>query len=265
MPRGDQPGPILWGCGSLKRAILSDIHGNLEALDAVLADLAAAGADEVVCLGDVIGYGPNPRECLDRSLAFSWTLLGNHEQGALYDSEGFSGDAARSLLWTRQQLEDPATSGRAEARWKFLCELPRTVREGDRAFVHASIRDPLSEYVFPEDVKHPRKLECLFALLDRCCFQGHTHMPGVFTEEGQFLTPGKLEGVYDLPQRGKVMINAGSVGLSRDGDPRACYLLVEGERIEFRRVAYPLETTIAKINAVPELNPYLGERLRMAK
>ena len=250
----------------MKRAILSDIHGNLEALDAVLADLASAGVSEVVCLGDVIGYGPNPRECLDRAQSFAWTLLGNHEQGVLYDSEGFSGDSARAIIWTRQQLEDPATPGPAEARWRYLCEMPRTVQEGPWVYVHGSIRNPLEEYVFPEDAeKNPRKLQCLFALIKQCCFQGHTHIPGVFTEDGQFLRPEDLTGPFQIPTRGKVMINAGSVGLSRDGDSRACYLLVEDQQVEFRRVAYPLEATIAKINAIPELNPYLGERLRMAK
>ena len=102
---------------SVKRAIVSDIHGNLEALEAVLADIAAQGVDSIYCLGDIVGYGPNPRECIDRVMSFELSILGNHDQGALYDPEGFSSGAERAIFWTRDQLEmangDAGTSGQA--------------------------------------------------------------------------------------------------------------------------------------------------------
>ena len=246
----------------MKRAILSDIHGNLEALEAVLADLSHEGVDSIYCLGDIVGYGPNPRECIDRVMGFDLSILGNHDQGALYDPEGFSSGAERAIFWTREQLEMPnGDPERTAKRWQFLSELPRTHREGPFTFVHGSVRNPLSEYVFPEDVHNARKLERLFALIDRYAFQGHTHVPGIFTEDGRFLTPGEVAGHYPLPS-GKMMVNVGSVGQPRDGDSRACYVLLTDNALEFRRVPYPVEKTAEKIYGVPELDPFLGDRLR---
>ena len=89
----------------MKLAILSDIHGNLEALEAVLADIAAQDVEKIYCLGDIIGYGPNPRDCVDRAMGFDLCVLGNHDQGALFDPEGFSSGAERAIFWTRRQLE----------------------------------------------------------------------------------------------------------------------------------------------------------------
>ena len=246
----------------MKRAIVSDIHANLEAIEAVLADIEREKVDCVYCLGDIVGYGPNPRECIDRAMTFKLSILGNHDQGALYDPEGFSSGAERAIFWTRDQLEMANGDGdRVAQRWQFLSELPRTHRDGPLTFVHGSVRNPLSEYVFPEDVHNFKKLERLFALIERYAFQGHTHVPGVFTEDGRFLSPDEIDGRYPLPG-GKMMVNVGSVGQPRDGDPRACYVLLTDEQIEFRRVPYPVEKTMEKIYAVPELDPFLADRLR---
>jgi predicted phosphodiesterase len=246
----------------VKRAILSDIHANLEALEAVLADVAQEGVDSIYCLGDIVGYGPNPRECIDRVLSFDQSILGNHDQGALYDPEGFSSGAERAIFWTREQLEMPnGDPEQMTRRWQFLSELPRTVREGPFTFVHGSVRNPLSEYVFPEDTHNPKKLERLFALIDRYAFQGHTHVPGVFTDDGRFLAPDDVGGRFPLSNM-KLMVNVGSVGQPRDGDPRSCYVLLTDNQIEFRRVAYPCEKTAEKIYAISELDPFLGDRLK---
>jgi predicted phosphodiesterase len=246
----------------MKRAIVSDIHGNLEALEAVLADISHEGVDSIFCLGDIVGYGPNPRECIDRVISFDQSILGNHDQGALYDPEGFSSGAERAIFWTRDQLEmangDPDQMAR---RWQFLSELPRTVREGPFTFVHGSVRNPLSEYVFPEDTHNPKKLERLFAMIDRYAFQGHTHVPGVFTEDGRFISPTEMGNKYSLPTS-KIMVNVGSVGQPRDGDPRACYVLLTDNAIEYRRVQYAFEKTMEKIHAITELDPFLGDRLK---
>src|SRR5262245_38988478 len=111
-------------------AILSDIHGNLEALRAVLADAEGEGAEAIYCLGDVVGYGPNPRECVDLATSFRMTLLGNHDQGAMFDPAGFCGPAERAIFWTRGQLESsPEPRQARERRWEFLAERPRTYRE----------------------------------------------------------------------------------------------------------------------------------------
>lgn len=248
----------------MKRALISDIHGNIDALEMVLADIASQGVDSIYCLGDIVGYGPNPRECIDKVMACQLSILGNHDQGALYDPEGFSSGAERAIFWTRDQLEAPGGDPTQIAkRWEFLSELPRTVREGPYTFVHGSVRNPLSEYVFPEDVHNMRKLERIFAQIERFAFQGHTHVPGVFTEEGRFISPEEMPGPYPLPSgKGKLMVNVGSVGQPRDGDPRSCYALLTDSHIEFRRVPYPVEKTMAKIHAVPELDPFLAERLK---
>ncbi len=245
----------------MKRAIISDIHGNLEALTAVMADIQEQGIGEIFCLGDVIGYGPNPRECIDQIMQFDVCILGNHDQGALFDPEGFSSGAERAIFWTRSQLENGNDSGEQLRRWTFLCELPRTHRDGDCLFVHGSARSPMNEYVFPEDIYNKKKIEKIFSLIGRYCFQGHTHVPGVFTEDCRFFGPNDLGGRYRLGQE-KAMINVGSVGQPRDSDTRSCYVVMEDDSIEFRRVEYPLETTAQKIFDIPELDNFLGERLR---
>jgi len=246
----------------VKRAIISDIHSNLEGFEAVLADIASQEITEVYCLGDIVGYGPNPRECIDLAMQSQVCLLGNHDQAALFDPEGFNTGAERAIFWTRDQLEVPnGDADKTARRWQFLSELPRTHREGPFTFVHGSVRNPLSEYVFPEDVHNLKKLERLFALIERYAFQGHTHVPGVFTEDGRFLSPDEIGSRYSLPP-GKMMVNVGSVGQPRDGDSRACYVVVSDDQLEFRRVSYPVERTMEKIYAIAELDPFLADRLR---
>lgn len=245
----------------MKRAIISDIHSNLEALTAVLDDVQQQGVSEVFCLGDVVGYGPNPRECIDLVMRCRVCLLGNHDQGALFDPEGFNTGAERAIFWTRDQLENGDNGDSRERRWEFLGELPRNYQEPEFLFVHGSARNPLNEYVFPEDIYNRRKLEKIFALIEHYAFQGHTHVPGVFTEGLSFLSPDEIGHEFSL-DREKVMVNVGSVGQPRDGDPRACYVIVEDGKVRFRRVEYPVEETVRKIYAVPDLDNFLGDRLR---
>lgn len=251
------------GCESVKRALISDIHSNLEGLEAVLSDIRSQGIDEIFCLGDIIGYGPNPRECIDLVMNCQLCILGNHDQGALFDPEGFNSGAERAIFWTRDQLEKPIGNPEDNARrWDFLGERPRLHRENGLLFVHGSPRNPLNEYVFPEDVHHPKKMEKLFSLIERACFQGHTHVPGVFTQDGRFVRPEETGNTFVIPADGKIMVNVGSVGQPRDGDSRSCYVILEDDRVTFRRIEYPLEKTIEKIYAVPELDNFLGDRLR---
>jgi diadenosine tetraphosphatase ApaH/serine/threonine PP2A family protein phosphatase len=245
------------------KAIISDIHSNLEALEAVRADLAAQHIQEIYCLGDTIGYGPNPRECLDIvRKQCKVVLLGNHDQAAVFDPKGFNPAAERATFWTRKQLDAPVPNRRAsEERWEFLGELATTHRDGDYLFVHGSPRKPVDEYIFPEDIYNQRKMQAIFGLVKRYCFQGHTHTPGIFTEDLQFYSPEEIDSTYVLGER-KVLCNVGSVGQPRDGDPRACYVVLDGLTIHFRRVPYDFETTIAKITDNPDLDDFLGGRLR---
>jgi predicted phosphodiesterase len=263
MTPGAAPGcPALGaeGANHLK-AIISDIHGNLEALEAVLADIKQKGITEILCLGDIIGYGPNPRECIDKVMATcKLSLLGNHDQGALFDPEGFNPGAERAIFWTREQLEKGDPRGN-EKRWEYLGELPRFHKDGDLLFVHGSARNPLNEYVFPEDIYNQRKMERIFSLVPKYCFQGHTHVPGVFTESLKFFRPEDVNFKYDLAEE-KVLVNVGSVGQPRNSDWRGSYVVLDGKSVLFQRVQYDIDKTVKKIYDIPELDNFLGDRLR---
>ena len=254
-----------------RTAILSDIHGNLSALEAVLEDIDQLNVDRIVCLGDVIGYGPEPCACLDKVMDFEFCVLGNHDSSALFDPEGFNMAAEQAIFWTRNQIECGSDGPEASLRrMEFLCSLPRVVQEdgigqteGGLMFVHGSPRGPTNEYVFPEDTQNVKKMEKLFSLFPHLCFQGHTHVPGIFTSDLRFVRPVDTAagfGVSDPMQR--MMINVGSVGQPRDGDNRSCYVVLNEDVIEFRRVEYDIERTVRAIEAEHELDDMLGYRLR---
>jgi diadenosine tetraphosphatase ApaH/serine/threonine PP2A family protein phosphatase len=246
------------------KAVLSDIHGNLEALQAVLADLSHQAVTEIYCLGDLVVYGPNPRECVEMAMPWKVALMGNFDLAVLPESgsvDGFPPCAGRSVLWSRRQLDAPIPSSQvAERRWGFLGGLRRRHLEQDFLFVHGSARNPLHEWVFPEDIYNQEKMRAVFAAVERYCFQGHTHVPGIFTEGGPFRTPEELGYIYRLDDR-KTLCNVGSVGQPRDGDWRACYILLDGDTIQFRRVEYDVEATIKKIRDIDDLDDFLGDRL----
>jgi diadenosine tetraphosphatase ApaH/serine/threonine PP2A family protein phosphatase len=140
-------------------------------------------------------------------------------------------------------------------------------------YVHGSARNPLNEYVFPEDIYNQRKMERIFGLVDKYCFQGHTHIPGIFTEDLNFLALEEINSQYTLGDQ-KVLINVGSVGQPRDGDNRAAYVVLNGQSVDsepglqpgttvtYRRVPYDFEKTAEKIYAIPDLDNFLGDRLR---
>lgn len=249
----------------MKRALISDIHGNLEALLAVLDDIRSHSISEIYCLGDVIGYGPNPCECLDQVMQHAkCTILGNHDQAALFDPDGFNPMALQAIYWTRDQLDNgPGSTSQINARWDFLGELPRFLDEGEFRCVHGSPRDPTNEYVFPEYVFDQRKMELLFGKIERVCFMGHTHIPGVFTTDCEFVTPVDCDYQFRIGES-KVMVNVGSVGQPRDEDRRACYVILDTDAmtLTYRRVEYDIDATVAKIYAIPDLNNGLGDRLR---
>jgi len=257
-------GDFFSGIIRLRRAVLSDIHGNYTALEAVLADVAEQGCEQIICLGDVVGYGPEPQKCLDRVMDFDVCILGNHDLAALFDPEGFSSAAEQAILWTRRQLESGDTPENCRRRLEFLARLPRVRREGNLLFVHGSVRNPINEYVFPEDIYNRRKMEKLFSMVQRVCFQGHTHVPGVFTAELQFHRPGDMDHRYEFCDD-KVMINVGSVGQPRDGDWRSCYVILDEQSVTFRRVEYNVQDTVDKIYAIAELERFLGDRLLEGK
>jgi diadenosine tetraphosphatase ApaH/serine/threonine PP2A family protein phosphatase len=246
-------------------AIISDIHSNIEALNAVLADIAAHSADRVVCLGDVVGYGPNPRECLDIVARCEFVLIGNHEAGLLQVAEDFNDRARRALEWTRETLNSASfPKEKNYAYWDQIDRFVETHKSDDALFVHGSPRDPIREYVMPSDVLNRTMMDEIFQLIDRrTCFAGHTHIPGMFTRERGFVHQSELPERVPLPQ--KSFVNIGSVGQPRDGDNRSSYVLVDGDSVIFRRVPYDYETTMAKIRRIPALDDFLARRLKLGK
>jgi diadenosine tetraphosphatase ApaH/serine/threonine PP2A family protein phosphatase len=239
----------------MRQALVSDIHGNLEALNAVLADIAKESVDEIVCLGDIVGYGPNPVECLELIM----------KKATVFDPTGFNPIAMRAILWTRNELEKGNRKA-VDRRWDFINELPKQHQIDKMLFVHGSPCDNTNEYVFPETAYDKNKMDKLFAKVPLFCFQGHTHIAGVFTPDPSFIDAHKCDHTFTLG-REKLMINIGSVGQPRDEDPRACYTILDhaAKKIFFRRVEYDLETTISKIYKIPELDNQLGDRLRSGK
>jgi diadenosine tetraphosphatase ApaH/serine/threonine PP2A family protein phosphatase len=251
------------------KAIISDVHGNLEALQAVLADIQRQQATEIFCIGDIIGYGPNPVECLDLVMNCPVVLLGDHECAVLYGPTDSPPTLQRVINWTRAQFEKPGEDKEAQRhRWQFLQSLPRTYRSNQFLFVHGSARNPVKEYVFPEDIYNPRKMEKIFTQVEKYCVQGHTHVPGVFVESLRYFDLKELDSNleknefrYELDDC-KTLINVGSVGQPRDGDWRACYALLDGKFVRFRRVEYDVDTTTKKIYDSPDFDDFLPGRYR---
>lgn len=252
-------------------AIISDIHSNTPALSAVLADIAQRDVEQIICLGDVVGYGPQPNQCLDLVMAHAKvTLLGNHDYAVLYEPVKFNTGAEAACFWTRRQVEDEPDRDRRNARWDFLGGLPvkhtlpgTDYGMGELVFLHGSPRRPVNEYIFPDDIyNNPAKIEGIFDRFPHLCFVGHTHVPGVFTPAPDFYAPSEVGDVFETDLRKKALINVGSVGQPRDRDPRACYCLVGDETVRFVRVEYDVETVVSEVSAIPELDDYLGVRLR---
>jgi diadenosine tetraphosphatase ApaH/serine/threonine PP2A family protein phosphatase len=221
---------------------VSDIHANLHALEAVLEAIDGEGADELWCLGDLVGYGPRPNECtrIVRERA-DVCLVGNHDLGVLgrLDLDLFAADAAASARWTAAELADDAR--------RFLESLrPEGTRAGVALF-HASARDAVWEYVMTEDVA----AESLVLSPQPLTLVGHSHLALEFSLTGPVvrgsLAPEGTELELDGPDRR--LLNPGSVGQPRDGDPRAAYLVLDLDerRATFRRVPYPVERTQAEI------------------
>ncbi|MBC7782601.1 MAG: metallophosphoesterase family protein [Burkholderiales bacterium] len=244
-------------------AIISDIHGNLEALTTVLADIEQRGIDNILCLGDIVGYGPNPSECLDLIATKSRaSLMGNHDFAVLFEPFNFNQGAEQACFWTRKQFEEDPDLKRRSERWKYIGNLPVRIRTAEIVATHASPRRPINEYIFPDDIyTNPGKFHHIFEKFDRICFVGHTHVPGVFLEGPDFYSPDELENRFEISDE-KAVVNVGSVGQPRDRDPRASFVIVNENVIEFVRLAYDLETTVKKVYAIPELDNFLGDRLR---
>jgi diadenosine tetraphosphatase ApaH/serine/threonine PP2A family protein phosphatase len=229
----------------VRRLIVSDLHGNLEALEAVLRD-AGGSCDEILCCGDVVGYNANPSEVVDwaqRNL--SCVVRGNHDRVVAFIEEpnDFNLNAWEAARWTHAQLQP------AQLRWLRSLPAGPMVFE-DFELVHGSPRDE-DEYL----LDRAQAIELKDLLVSRICFFGHTHVQGgwMWTRGGlvQLRRPGRgeKEQLYELPEDGLFLLNPGSVGQPRDGDPRAAYAVWDTEQctIAFRRVDYDIERAQQKI------------------
>jgi predicted phosphodiesterase len=238
----------------MRVAVVSDIHSNLHALEAVLEAVDADAPDELWCLGDLVGYGPRPNECCAAIEARAAVCLaGNHDLAVVgtIDLFEFSGDAAAAANWTRTVLTDEARA--------YLDRLEPQGGAAGVALYHGSARDPVWEYVLSDEAA-----EATLALAGTpLVLVGHSHAALVAVERGGKIVGGLAGAGTELDlSEGRSLLNPGSVGQPRDGDPRAAYLLLDldARRASFRRVAYDIARTQAEIveAGLPEA---LGARL----
>ena len=238
----------------MKLVVFSDVHGNLEALEAVLATEAFRTADRIVCLGDVVGYGADPSACLAIAREKSERiLLGNHESAIAHPEElaYFNGYARQAIEWTRDQL--------SQEERDFIAGLPFVHREAPEfLFVHSAPRSPQAwEYIF-DLAGAQREIE---AVEDRICFVGHSHVP-LAAERGES-GPARLnEFPFTVKDGMHYLVNVGSVGQPRDSDPRSAFATYDTETraLALHRVEYPVALAQEKIHAAG-LPAFLAARL----
>jgi diadenosine tetraphosphatase ApaH/serine/threonine PP2A family protein phosphatase len=231
----------------MRIALMSDIHGNREALAACLDHAAQNGIDRYVFLGDYAGYGADPGWVIDTVMALvaqgAVAILGNHDAAVLSDSAGMNEVAADSIAWTRTQLD--------QRQRAFLADLPLTVEDDDRLYVHASAFEP-AEWHYVTEIYSAAK--SLMATPAHATFCGHTHVPALF----HVSMTGKFAG-FDPIARVEIPLTAqrrwlaviGSVGQPRDRDPAACYAVFDDARsvLSYVRVPYDIESAAHKIRA----------------
>lgn len=227
----------------MRYAIVSDIHANLEAFTAVLEDIEKrGGVKKVLCLGDIVDYGPNPHECIELlRLKDHIAVSGNHDLAAIgkIDATDFYPDAVVANIWTSRQL----TPNDIE----YLRGLPQVIELDNFTLVHASPRNPVWEYVTSPDIAG----ENLPYFKSPSCLIGHTHRPVIFRyqEDGGCSLDQFPEDTELALGQDRLMVNPGGVGQPRDGDPRASYAIYDSEGMVIRlyRVAYDIATTQAKM------------------
>lgn len=244
-----------------KCAIISDIHANYAALKAVLADIDSLGVSEIWCLGDIIGYGPQPVECYNLTMErCSIVIKGNHEKALEPGgAERFNDRARKAIEWTRRAIE---ASPHGQQILTDISNLPKSFTREGFLFVHGSPADPTNEYLMPRDSLKSEKMRRQFPLFETYCFVGHTHFPGVMEEDDAFVPPEEmLMGIYLLDNVCKAIINVGSVGQPRDHNSKACYVIFDGDSVSYRRVTYDIEFTRKLIYQIPDIDNLLGDRL----
>lgn len=229
----------------MKYAIISDIHSNLEALRKALSIIDEKEVDEIICLGDIVGYGANPNECVDIVRERCSTIvLGNHDAAALNVSlaHDFNAIARKAVVWTSTTLN--------EVNRKFLSSLPLVERKPNILFVHSSPQSPEAwDYIIDSD----DAFSAIRHFEEQICFIGHTHVPGIYTQRGRAKTIDRDE---------QCIVNVGSIGQPRDGNPMLSFGIFDSHTWEFEliRSDYDIQTAAEKIYAA-KLPEELGNRL----
>ncbi len=246
-------------------AVISDIHANKSALDAVFAAIDVAGIPETICLGDIIGYGPDPEYCTDLVRArCSHVVRGNHDHALFHGATHFNPWARDALLYTRSRL-DPrqVCDAAARARWEWLRSLPLMSWRGSFLFIHGTPRDPLNDYLYADspDLGDEQELGHIFDPVAHAMFCGHTHVPCHIRSDGCSADIQEDGASLELDPELKHVVNVGSVGQPRDGNPRASWVEVDGISVQFHRTPYDIEATASRILATGFLDPFLAERL----
>lgn len=238
-------------------AIISDIHGNLEALDAVLAQIKDM---EVLCLGDIVLYGPDSIECVRRSHNWKSVVASPLDLAMLnHDPNQWNSEINRRIERTRQRFENASD---ANSLFQILTSYRSEHSSGGIWFFHGRPRD-IRDWIFPEDIYCTQKLDRAVDSTEFAFIGGGSHIPGIFrrsTEGWEFSVPRNNEP-YHLEQNGKTIITVGSVGQPRDGDPRAAFITLDGATIVFHRVEYDMDVTITKIKDDPDNDNSHGDRL----
>jgi len=242
----------------MRMAIISDIHSNLEAFTAVLQAIDELKVDEVLCLGDVVGYGPDPNDCIDLARARASVIVaGNHDFASvgLTDTTYFNRIARVAAAWTGRVL--------SEEHRQFLSGLQYLYRRGNLLFVHATPEAP-EEWYYLETIGDARRNFAAFE--EQICFVGHSHVPVVLelAQDGEIGVKTDTQVAMALDRR--YLVNVGSVGQPRDGNPDACFGVFDTELLTFElvRVSYAVATTQEKIRAAG-LPVYLADRLALGR
>lgn len=246
-------------------ALISDLHSNLQAVEAVFRRIDQLGVRDVRCLGDIVGYGADPLPVTGIVMQHcQWSLLGNHDWGLFHPLDDFNPLARDALQYSRRRLKPVWWSSRRREAWNYLKSLAPERSDGEYLYFHGSPRDPVMEYVMRSDgFLEPEKLRAIFQRIDRPTFVGHTHWPGVHWPTHQFEAASAQRNRFRI-DRTPCIVNVGSVGQPRDGDPRACFAVVAGGEVEFHRVEYDIAAAQARILAA-RLHPALAERLGRGK
>lgn len=242
----------------MKYLILSDIHGNLEALQAVMQEASAVEINKYICLGDLVGYGASPNDVVDciREMKPMAVIRGNHDRvsAGLSDGSDFNYAARKAAFWTREELSSESKA--------YIADLPQGPVEVNDLFdiFHGSPQDE-DEYI----LQWPQALPVLQRLDRQIAFFGHTHVPIVWLLNGDELSgeiPSDDSYKYSLVEGGKYLINPGSVGQPRDGNPRASAAIFDADdmEIQFFRVEYKVKAAQKKIRKTG-LDSYLADRL----